>query len=261
MSVNKYWSGLKLMASGMVVVAASFTCVAQEKVTVFAAASLTNALTEVGQKFDQQNDTQTVFSFASSSTLARQIAQGAPAQVYLSANQKWMDYLIDNEAVNAESKVTLLKNSLVLIAPSSANSAPINIDAKWPLVESLQGGRLAVGDPDHVPAGRYAKQALSYLHLWSQAEPLLARANSVRGALALVERAEAPLGIVYATDASQSDAVALVGTFPADSHKPIEYPLALVDKQPSAGANAFYHYLQSPAAKAIFNQYGFKVAQ
>lgn len=259
MKSKLYWSHLKLVATSMLLVAISLPSVAEEKITVFAAASLTNALTEVGQKFYQQHKSKTVFSFASSSTLARQIAQGAPAQVYLSANQKWMDYLAENDAVARDSKVTLLRNSLVLIAPSSASPANITIDNNWQLGESLKSGRLAVGDPDHVPAGRYAKQALSYLNLWQQAEPLLARANSVRGALALVERGEAPLGIVYSTDAQLSKAVALVDTFPENSHNPIEYPLALVNKQPTEGAKAFYQFLQTQDAKAIFSKYGFKV--
>jgi len=261
MKSKKYGSRIKQVATSIIFLTVSLPSFAGEKVTVFAAASLTNALTEVGQKFDQQHHSETVFSFASSSTLARQIAQGAPAQIYLSANQKWMDYLIDNDAVSRDSKVTLLRNSLVLIAPSSAAPANITINKNWDLKKSLTDARLAVGDPDHVPAGRYAKQALSYLNLWQQAEPLLARANSVRGALALVERGEAPLGIVYSTDAQLSKAVTLIDTFPAASHKPIEYPLALVNKQPTEGAKDFYQYLQTQDAKAIFSKYGFKVNQ
>ncbi|MEC4729037.1 molybdate ABC transporter substrate-binding protein [Shewanella sp. D64] len=259
MKLKKYCSRLKHLATSMLLVTVSLPSFAEEKVIVFAAASLTNALTEIGQKFDQLHHSETVFSFASSSTLARQIAQGAPAQVFLSANQKWMDYLIDNDAVSRDSKVTLLKNSLVLIAPNLASPLDITISKDWDLNKNLANGRLAVGDPDHVPAGRYAKQALSNLNLWQQAEPLLARASSVRSALALVERGEAPLGIVYSTDAQLSKAVVLVDTFPENSHNPIEYPLALVNNQPTEGAKAFYQYLQTQDAKAIFSKYGFKI--
>ena len=235
---------------------------AAERITVFAAASLTNALTDIAADFEQQhsatNPTKVRFSFASSSTLARQVAQGAPAQLYLSADQRWLDYLIEQNAVNAESRVTLVGNSLVLIAPKSTHLNNVTLNADWDLRAAIGDSRLAVADPDHVPAGRYAKQALQHLQLCSQAAPLLARANNVRGALVLVERGEAPLGIVYGSDAQISQQVHTLARFPADSHTPIEYPLVLVDKQPSTTALAFYHYLQSPAAQAVFSRYGFQ---
>lgn len=232
---------------------------AQDKVTVFAAASLTNALTEIGQQYDKSHPTQVLFSFASSSTLARQIEEGAPADIYLSANQKWMDYLVDHQAVDAKTRVTLLKNQLVLIAPKSSPIKQVQLNSKWDIKTAVGDSRLAVGNPAHVPAGRYAKQALENLGLWQQAQPLLASANNVRAALALVERGEAPLGIVYATDAQIAKDVKVVATFPANSHKPIEYPLAIVAQQPNAATQAFYQYLQTPAAKAVFAQYGFGV--
>ncbi|MFT5880452.1 MAG: molybdate transport system substrate-binding protein [Moritella sp.] len=238
---------------------------AAEKITIFAASSLTNVMTEIGQNFADnhfENNTpriQPVFSFASSSTLARQIAQGAPAQIYLSANQKWMDYLIKQQAVAPQSKVTLLRNSLVLIAPKSSTVNKIELTPQWDLSAIIGDSRMAVGDPDHVPAGSYARQALEYLQLWQQAAPLLARANNARGALALVERGEAPLGIVYATDALVAKKVKTLATFPANSHQPIEYPLVLINKNPSAAVDAFYQYLQGSEAKAVFVKHGFEV--
>ncbi|MFQ6372313.1 molybdate ABC transporter substrate-binding protein [Shewanella sp. YIC-542] len=235
----------------------SFGASAKEKITVFAAASLTNALTDIGHDFDKANGTDTVFSFASSSTLSRQVVQGAPAEVFLSANQKWMDYLVENQAVDSASRITLLHNALVLIAPKSSPINEVSISASWNLQKAVGSSRLAVGDPDHVPAGRYGKQSLEKLGLWAQAEPLLARSNSVRAALALVERGEAQLGIVYATDAQISNKVKTLAVFPEKSHKPISYPVALVNKQPTAAAKAFYDYLQTDAAKAVFSKYGF----
>jgi len=242
---------------------------AAEKITIFAASSLTNVMTEIGNNFadssfaDSQVSNspaiQPVFSFASSSTLARQIAQGAPAQIYLSANQKWMDYLIKQQAVAPQSKVTLLRNSLVLIAPSASTVSKVELTPQWDLTAVIGDSRMAVGDPDHVPVGRYAKQALESLQLWQQAAPLLARANNARGALALVERGEAPLGIVYATDALVAKKVTTLATFPADSHQPIEYPLVLVNKKPGAAVEAFYQYLQGAEAKAVFVKHGFEV--
>lgn len=235
---------------------------AQERVTVFAAASLTNALNAAAQEFKQTpaaQNTKVVFSFAASSTLARQVAQGAPAQLYLSANQKWLDYLIQQAAVKSTSKVTLLKNSLVLIAPQNSPLDEVTLNSDWNIKQALQDSRLALGDPDHVPAGRYAKQALSQLQLWSQARPLLARASNVRSALVLVERGEAALGIVYASDALISDKVKILARFPQTSHTPIQYPMVLVEQSPSPASQAFYDYLQTPAAKDVFQQFGFQV--
>ncbi|MGI2258497.1 molybdate ABC transporter substrate-binding protein [Shewanella sp. GXUN23E] len=232
---------------------------AKEKITVFAAASLNNALTDIAREYDKAHDTETVLSFASSSTLARQIAEGAPADIYLSANQKWMNYLVDEKVVNAANRVTLLKNTLVLIAPKSSPIEHVPLTPDWDIKTSLDNTRLAVGDPDHVPAGRYAMEALKSLGLWQQAEPLLARANNVRGALALVERGESQLGIVYGTDAKVAANVKVVATFPAASHDPIEYPMALVTPQNSQ-AKAFYDYLQAKQARAVFERYGFQVS-
>ena len=260
---QRHHNKLKQIAT-LILFMLSTNVIADERVTIFAAASLTNALTEVGNTFKADtiaNPTKInpVFSFASSSTLARQIAQGAPAQIYLSANQKWMDYLVTQNAVAADSRVTLLRNSLVIIAPNTSPVNELTLDKDWDITNAVGDSRIAVGDPDHVPAGRYAKQALESLGLWQQAMPLLARANNVRGALALVERGESPFGIVYATDAQIAKKVKTVATFPATSHKAIEYPLVRVSSNANAATTAFYQYLQTDAAQAIFIKYGFKV--
>lgn len=260
---QKYSDRLKQLI-GIILFVFSSNAIAEDRVIIFAAASLTNALTEVGEMFKADplaNPTKInpVFSFASSSTLARQIAQGAPAQIYLSANQKWMDYLVKQKAVATDSRVTLLRNSLVLIAPNTSPVNSIELTKHWNITEAVGDNRIAVGDPDHVPAGRYAKQALESLGLWQQAMPLLARANNVRGALVLVERGESPFGIVYSTDAQIAKKVKTVATFPASSHKAIEYPLVIVGHNTNSATRIFYRYLQTKAAQAIFVKYGFEV--
>jgi molybdate transport system substrate-binding protein len=230
-----------------------------DEVVVFAAASTTNAVTEIGQMFTAKSGTAVKSSFASSSTLAKQIEQGAPAQIFISADQKWADYLDQKKLLAAGSRSNLLGNSLVLIAPSDTKSPDLKIEQGFDLVAALQGGRLSVGDPDHVPAGIYAKEALTNLGVWPVLEPRLARQNDVRAALALVERGEAPFGIVYSTDASVSKGVKVIGTFPASSHKPVSYPVALVAGHDTPAAKAFLEFLKSPAAKAVFKKYGFVV--
>lgn len=231
--------------------------VAAEKITVFAAASLTNALQDIARDYQQGKEVEIVTSFASSSVLARQIEQGAPAALFISADQQWMDYVIKEQAVEVGSRVTLLGNDLVLIAPQAAQPQPVAINASTPWKTLLHGERLATGDPDHVPAGLYAKEALQKLGAWESLSPVLARANNVRAALALVERNETPYGIVYGSDAVASNKVAVVGVFPASSHKPVEYPMAIVKDHNTPAVSAFYHYLQGPQAAAIFKRYGF----
>lgn len=226
--------------------------------TVFAAASTTNAMQDVAAAFTQETGTVVTPSFASSSTLAKQIEQGAPAEVFVSANPKWMDYLEDAGLLVGDTRADLLGNALVLIAPADSPLDNVTVDASLDLAAFLAGGRVAVGDPDHVPAGQYARDALQNLGLWAVAEPALARGNDVRAALALVERGEVPLGIVYSTDAAISDGVKVVGTFPAGSHKPITYPVALVKDTPAA--RDLLAFLGSPAAADIFARYGFRVS-
>ncbi|MFC0229500.1 molybdate ABC transporter substrate-binding protein [Serratia aquatilis] len=247
----KWLAGVAL-ASGMIVQAS-----AAERITVFAAASLTNALQDIAAQYQKGQDVQVVSSFASSSTLARQIEQGAPADLFISADQQWMDYVIDKQQMVKETRYTLLGNNLVLIAAKSAHQDNIGINKKTDWAKLLKGGRLSVGDPDHVPAGIYAKEALQNLGVWTALESQLARANNVRSAMALVEREEAPLGIVYGSDAVASDKVKVVGIFPEESHKPVEYPMAIVKDRQTPAVTAFYSYLKSPEAAAIFERYGF----
>lgn len=231
--------------------------VAAEKITVFAAASLTNALQEIATQYQKKSGVEVVSSFASSSVLARQIDQGAPADLFISADQQWMDDVVAKKSVVDSTRYTLLGNDLVLIAPKSDAAKAVNIDSNTDWKGLLKGERLAVGDPDHVPAGIYAKEALQKLGAWDALSPQLAPANNVRAALALVERNETPYGIVYGSDAVASQKVQVVGRFPEASHKPVEYPMAIVKDHQNATVTAFYHYLQGPDAAAVFKQYGF----
>jgi len=229
------------------------------RILVFAAASLTNALQDVSAAYQKQTAIAVVNSFASSSTLARQIENGAPAQIFASADAQWMDYLEKRNLIEPASRKDLLGNELVLVAPAGSPLAPRAIDSKldWPRLLG-EGGRLAIGDPDHVPAGIYAKEALQKLGAWSGIEPNLARAEDVRAALTFVERGEAPLGIVYLTDAQQDKAVKIIGVFPADSHAPIVYPFAIVKGADTPAVRAFFRFLTGPDAMAIFRRYGFR---
>jgi len=249
---------LKLTAG----IALSFTLVSQAmatdgKITVFAAASLTNAMQDIAAQYKKEKQVDVVSSFASSSTLARQIEAGAPADLFISADQKWMDYVGEKKSIIDASRETLLGNSLVVVAPKASKQGDITINEKTDWLNLLKGGRLAVGDPEHVPAGIYAKEALQKLGAWDKVSPVLAPAEDVRGALALVERNEAPLGIVYGSDAVAGKNVKVVGTFPENSHQKVEYPMAIVDGHNTSQVKAFYDYLKGPQAAAIFKQYGF----
>lgn len=233
------------------------TMAAGAEVTVFAAASLTESMTAAAEAYAAETGTTVAVSFASSSSLARQIENGAPADVFVSANADWMDRLDSAGLLVPESRVNLLRNRLALVAPTDAVGKSI-VDAGLDLSRLLGDGRLAVGDPDHVPAGHYARAALQSLGLWRVAEPRLARAGNVRAALVLVARGEVPLGIVYATDAAASDRVDIVGLFPADSHPPIVYPAALTLGAGDA-AGAFLRYLTGAEARRIFVAHGFEI--
>jgi molybdate transport system substrate-binding protein len=231
---------------------------AADQVTVFGAASLTNALTDIVKMFDEKGKGKVVPSFGSSSTLAEQIVHGAPANVLISADEAWMDYLVAKHLIVLTSRFDLLGNRLVLIAPSGSD-LKLDIVPGFPLAKTLGSGLLATGDPDHVPAGKYAKSALRKLGVWRDVEGKLSRAYSVRGALALVERGQCPLGIVYSTDAAVSQRVKVVGTFPEDTHPPIVYPAALIAGKDTPVARAFIDFLKTPEAKAVFEKYGFTV--
>ncbi len=233
------------------------TAAQSEQITVFAAASLTNAINDISKEYQQQYNHQIISSFASSSVLARQIEQGAPADIFISADQQWMDYLQNKQLIDNESRKTLLGNILVVITSQKSKQANFAINEKTNWATLLHNNRLAIGDPDHVPAGIYAKQAFTTLGSWEQVEHKLARTDNVRSALLLVERQEAPLGIVYKSDSIVSDKVRVIAIFPSSSHPPIEYPIAIMSKHDTPIVASFYHFLQSDKAKAIFSKYGF----
>jgi len=229
---------------------------ARPPIVVFAASSLTDALQEIAADAERREGLTVKLSFAASSALARQIDNGAPADVFMSADTDWMDYLQSHALIKPGSRLDLLGNALVLIAPA-ASTLKLSIAPGFALAAALGAGRLAVGDPDSVPAGRYARASLTNLGVWDSVSGRLARADNVRAALVLVDRGEAPLGIVYRTDALIDKGVRIVGTFPQASHAPIVYPVALtVGAKP--GAQKFVDYLRTPAAAAIFLKYGFE---
>lgn len=221
-------------------------------VTVYAASSLTNVMNDIVDAYQDETGERVRVSFAGSSSLARQIANGAPADIYLSANSKWMDYLVEQDQINTESRVDLLRNSLVLIASKSTPK-----ENTWQWFIGQKGFRIAMADPRHVPAGIYGKQSLEKQFRWPEVKDHIASGNNVRSALLFVERDEAPLGIVYKTDALLSKEVTIVEEFPADSHDPIVYPMAIIKNKNSDKVTHFYRYLLSEKAKNIFTSYGF----
>jgi molybdate transport system substrate-binding protein len=248
-----------LAAAALIAFAGALPAGSQESgPVVFAAASLKNALDDVNAAWKAETGKSAVISYAASSALARQIEGGAPADVFFSADLTWMDYLADRKLIRADSRAELLGNSIVLVAPTdSAVTAVVGKD--FPLKDLLAGGKLAMGAVDSVPAGRYGKAALEKLGVWGQVRDDVAQAENVRAALLLVSRAEAPLGIVYRTDAAADAGVKVVGAFPADSHPAIVYPVALTAESAHPDAAAFVAYLSTDAAKALFEKQGFTV--
>ena len=228
----------------------------QSQILVFAAASLTDALQEIGSAYEKTAPVKVKLSFDASANLARQIEAGAKADVFFSADTQWMDYLQTRNLIQAATRQDVVGNSLVLIAPADSQ-IKLKIGPHFPLVAALgKEGRLATADPESVPAGRYAHSALSALGVWDEVSPRLARAENVRVALLYVSRGEAPLGIVYATDARADKAVRVVDTFPANTHPPIVYPVALT-KSAQAAAAAFVAYLAGRQGHEVFSKYGF----
>jgi molybdate transport system substrate-binding protein len=237
---------------------APLTARAQE-LTVFAAASLTDAMKDVSTQWAQAGHQPLRMSFGASSTLARQIEQGAPANLFASADEKWMDYLAEKKLIVTSTRKDLLGNDLVLVVAAD-KPQHVTIGPGFNLLGLLgPTGRVATGDPAHVPVGIYAEQALKRLGIWDAVSPRLARTDDVRSALLLVERGEAPAGIVYATDAAVSKAVMIAGTFPANSHDPISYPFAVTQSGDTPDARALMTFLAGPQARAIFVNRGFKV--
>ncbi|MDT8895715.1 molybdate ABC transporter substrate-binding protein [Halomonas sp. I1] len=244
-----------MLVAALLTVAASAS--AEDRVELFAAASMTDAIDRMVARFEASHDVEVVPVYAASSTLARQIANGAPAEVYISANVEWMDWL-GEQGVALTERTDLVHNRLALVAPADSQQKPFAPGDDETIAARLgEDARLAVGDPAHVPAGIYARQALQSLGEWETLAPRLARAANVRAALALVERGEAPLGVVYSTDARASDTVRQLGLFPSSSHASITYPVAVVGERPSDAALTLRRWLESDDAMAIFRAEGF----
>ena len=232
---------------------------AERDVTVFAAASLTNALQDVAKDYEASGGGKVKFSFAASSLLARQIEAGADADVFFSADTEWMDYLAARKLIRTGTRRDALSNRLVLIAPAGSTVA-LSIAPGFAIAAALGDSRLALADPDTVPAGKYAKAALTKLGVWDAVANKIARAENVRAALAYVARGEASLGIVYETDAKAGAKVRTVDTFSADTHPAIVYPVALTASANGSDAEAFLAYILSAKAAAVFKRHGFSVA-
>jgi molybdate transport system substrate-binding protein len=227
-----------------------------QKMLVFAAASVKDALDEINAAYRQAKGVEIVTSYAGSGALIKQIEQGAPAQVFISADLESMDYGSQKKVIQDNSRVNLLGNKLVLIAAADSNQGTVTIGKDTDIAKLAGNGRIATGDVKAVPVGRYAQAALEKLGQWKAVEPKLAQVENVRLAMSLVARGEAPLGIVYETDARVEPKVKVIGTFPADSHPPIIYPAALtVTAKPEAAV--YLDFLQSPPARAIFEKRGF----
>jgi molybdate transport system substrate-binding protein len=224
--------------------------------TVFAAASMKNALDDIDAAYTARTGIKVVASYAASSALAKQIEQGAPADIFVSADTDWMDYASRKKTIQESTRVNLLGNSIVLIAPKDSMIDHVAIEPGFDLAKLAGSGKIATGDVKAVPVGKYAKAALEKLRAWQAAEPKFAMAESVRAALTLVARGEATLGIVYATDARVEPGVKIVGSFPADSHPAIIYPVAATTTA-KAEAGDYLAFLRSSAAKTIFEKYGF----
>jgi molybdate transport system substrate-binding protein len=226
------------------------------KLLVFAAASLKTALDEMNGQWFGRTGKRVTISYAASSALAKQIEQGAPADIFVSADLAWMDYLEARKLIRAGTRSNLVGNSLVLIAPKGS-SLRVNVEPGFPLRSLLGSGRLAMANTEAVPAGKYGKAALASLGLWDQVKDRIAQAENVRAALILVSRGEVPLGIVYQSDAISDPAVELVGTFPSSTHPAIIYPVAITANATSPDANAFIEELKSPRSRAMFEKQGF----
>ena len=231
--------------------------IAQEQITVFAAASLKNALDDANAAFSKATGIKVVASYEASSALAKQIEQGAPADVFISADLRWMDYASERKLINSNTRINLLGNKLVLIAPVDSKLGNVTIGDGFDLARLAGDGRIAVADVKAVPAGLYAKAALEKLGAWTAAEPKLAQAENVRATLAFVARGETPVGIVYETDAKVEPKVKVIGIFPDNAYPPVTYPAAATAETKKPGVGQYFSFLRTPAAKAIFEHYGF----
>jgi molybdate transport system substrate-binding protein len=241
----------------LLVAAVASPAPAQEKtLTVFAAASMKNALDDINAAFLKATGVKVAASYAASSALAKQIEQGAPADVFASADLDWMDYSSQKKTIKDDTRVNLLGNRLVLIVPKDFKIDKVNIGPSFDLTRLIGDGRITTGDVKAVPVGKYAKSALEKLGIWASVEKKFAMTENVRAALALVSRGEAVLGIVYETDAKVDPNVKIVGVFPPDSHPAITYPVAAtVNAKPEAAA--YLNFLRGSTAKTVFEEYGF----
>lgn len=258
----------KVIAHGMLAVALTVAmCVIAPSaraasVTVYAAASLKESVDQIAKLYSAQTGGKITISYGASSALARQIENGAPADLFMSADLDWMDYLEQRKLIDAATRKSLLQNQLVLIAPVS-QPLTLKIAPRFPLARALGADKLAMANPDAVPAGKYGKAALEKMGVWDSVSRQVARADNVRAALVLVSRGEAPLGIVYRTDALADPKVMIVDTFPADSHTPIVYPVALTaagaQSANAAATKKFLAFMQGASAQAVWQQYGFRL--
>ncbi len=249
---------LRALLIGVLALSASAgrTANAPPALVIFGAASLTNALQDIGAEYKRKTGQEASFSFAASSVLARQIEAGTRADVFFSADEDWADYLQARMLIDPHSRHDIVRNRLVLIAPASSD-IKLKIEAHFALAAALGDGRLATGDPGSVPVGRYARAALTRLGVWDEVATRIVPAEDVRSALAFVARGETALGIVYRTDALIEKRVRIVDTFPEDSHPPITYPAALIATA-KPGAREFLAFLRSAPARRIFERYGFE---
>lgn len=247
-----------LLAAPLFALALSSPARAQD-LTVFAAASLQNAFDEIGRLYQAKTGRAVKFSYAASSALARQIEQGAPAAIFVSADEQWMDYLAKRDMIVPGTRKSLLGNRLVLVMPA-ATATTVELKPNFDFAALLgRDGRWATGDPSGVPVGRYAQEAMTRLGVWDFAQTRLVRAENVRVALAFVERGEAAAGVVYETDAAVSPKVRVAGIFPADSHTPVTYPAGVVAKNDSPAAREFLRFLEGAESREVFRRFGFSV--
>ncbi|WP_042692934.1 molybdate ABC transporter substrate-binding protein [Azospirillum sp. B506] len=250
-----FTSAVSALVLGVGIALCAPAAMAQD-VLVLAAASTKNAVDKLAAQFKAKTGASVTSSFAASSALAKQIENGAPADIFISADLDWMDYLQQRNLIRTDSRVSLLGNELVVVVPKGSKLKP-DLAKGGKLADQLGDGRLATGDPSNVPVGKYAKAALEKLEQWTAVEPKLARADSVRAALVLVSRGEVPLGIVYRTDAAIDPGVEVAATFPPDSYPPVIYPAALVAASKSTAAATFLDYMKSPDGMAVWKEFGF----
>jgi len=259
--IMRVFSRFQIAAALLLIVVAApgyVATAAAADIVVFAAASLKNALDDIATQYQRETGKHTTISYAASPALAKQIEAAAPADLFISADLAWMDYLADRKLIKPDSRTNLLGNSIVLIAPASS-TATVTIAPNFPLASLLGNGRLAMAEPSSVPAGKYGKAALEKLGVWASVADRVAAAENVRAALLLVSRGECPFGIVYKTDAAVDPGVKIAAAFPPDTYPPVVYPMALVATSTNPDAVAFAAYLHSPAARPLFEKQGFTV--